>query len=82
MFYLIVAILLVLYYLFMAPKTVQNTLNAIGIVGAVALLLVLAGMSFIKILQSPPEIFIALGMIVLGYYAIRDVLRMPARPKK
>ncbi|MDU6445190.1 MAG: DUF3165 family protein, partial [Streptococcus sp.] len=36
MFYLIVAILIVSYYFFMAPKTIRSTLNMIGMVGAVA----------------------------------------------
>ena len=82
MFYLILAVLLISYYIFMAPKTIQNTLNMIGMVGVVALLLVLAVMSFIKIIQSPPEIFIGLGMTVLGFFAIRDVYRLPARKVK
>ncbi|WP_273451318.1 DUF3165 family protein [Streptococcus ferus] len=76
MFYLIIAILLVLYYVFVAPKTVKNTMNMISLVAIVAFLLVLAGMTFIKILQSPPEIFVGLGMIVVGYYALRDVMRL------
>jgi 4-hydroxybenzoate polyprenyltransferase len=82
MFYLIIAILLALYYFFMAPKTVRNTLNAIVLVGVVAVLLVLAAMSFIKIMESPPEIFVVIGMIVLAYFAIRDILNMPDRPSK
>jgi len=61
MFYLIIAILIVSYYIFMAPKTSGNTLGMIGFVGLIALLLVLAGMSFIKIMQSPPEIFLEIG---------------------
>ncbi|SER47346.1 DUF3165 family protein [Streptococcus gallolyticus] len=77
MFYLIVAILIVSYYFFMAPKTIRSTLNMIGMVGAVALLLVLAAMSFVKIMQSPPEIFLGLAMVALGFFAIRDVYRLP-----
>ena len=78
MFYLIVAILIVSYYFFMAPKTIRSTLNMIGIVGAVALLLVLAAMSFVKIMQSP-EIFLGLAMVALGFFAIRDVYRLPSK---
>ena len=74
MFYLIIAILIVSYYIFMAPKTIRNTLGMIGFVGLIALLLVLAGMSFIKIMQSP-EIFLALAMVALGFFALRDVYR-------
>ena len=78
MFYLIVAILIVSYYFFMAPKTIRSTLNMIGMVGAVALLLVLAAMSFVKIMQSP-EIFFGLAMVALGFFAIRDVYRLPSK---
>lgn len=79
MFYLIVAILIVSYYFFMAPKTIRSTLNMIGMVGAIALLLVLAAMSFVKIMQSPPEIFLGLAMVALGFFAIRDVYRLPSK---
>ena len=79
MFYLIVAILIVSYYFFMAPKTIRSTLNMIGMVGAVALLLVLAAMSFVKIMQSPPEIFLGLAMVALGFFAIRDVYLLPSK---
>lgn len=81
MFYLIIAILLVLYYVFVAPKTVKNTMNMISLVAIVAFLLVLAGMTFIKILQSPPEILVGLGMIVVGYYALRDVMRLSKKSR-
>lgn len=82
MFYLIIAILIVSYYFFMAPKTVRNTLNMIAMVAAVALLIVLAGMSFIKIMQSPPEFFVSIGMITLGFLALRDIVRLPDLKKK
>ena len=49
--------LIISYYIFMAPKTIRNTLGMIGLVGLVAMLLVLAVMSFVKIMQSPPESF-------------------------
>lgn len=79
MFYLIIAILIISYYIFMAPKTIRNTLGMIGLVGLVAMLLVLAVMSFVKIMQSPPEIFLALAMVVLGSFALRDVYRLPVK---
>ncbi|EHJ56989.1 hypothetical protein HMPREF9318_01397 [Streptococcus urinalis FB127-CNA-2] len=82
MFYLIIAILIVSYYFFLAPKTVRNTLNMIGLVAIVALLIVLAGMSFIKLIQSPPELFIGLAMIVLTYFAIKDILTLSDKDEK
>ena len=82
MFYLIVAILIVSYYFFMAPTSIRNTLNTIGLVGATALLIVLAFMSFVKILQSPPEILLGFTMVIFGFFAIRDVYQLPARAEK
>lgn len=60
----------------MAPKSVRNTLTMIGLVALVALLIVLAGMSVLKILQTPPEIFIVLAMIALAYFSIKDILNL------
>lgn len=82
MFYLIVAVLLISYYFFMAPPSVKNTLSMIGLVGLVALLCVLAAAGFIKILQTPPEFFVSIAMIFLGFLALRDVLRLPAKKSK
>ena len=82
MFYLIVAILIVSYYFFMAPTSIRNTLNTIGLVGATALLIVLAIMSFIKILQSPPVFLLGFAMAIFGFFAIRDVYQLPARAEK
>ena len=65
MFYAIIAILLLMYYIFIAPKTIKNTMNMISVVGIIAFLMVLAGMTFIRIIQSPPEIFIGIGMIIV-----------------
>ncbi|MGT2934319.1 DUF3165 family protein [Streptococcus castoreus] len=81
MFYLIIAVLITSYYLFMAPKSVRNTLGMIGLVGLVALLIVLAGLSFIKIMQTPPEIFVGIGLIILGYFALKDLLKMPKKTR-
>lgn len=83
MFYLIVAVLLISYYFFMAPQSVKNTLGMIGLVGLVAVLCVLATAGFVKIMQTPPEFFVSIAMIYLGYLAFRDVIKLPAKkPKK
>ncbi|HGI5906054.1 TPA: DUF3165 family protein [Streptococcus pyogenes] len=81
MFYLIMAVLIISYYLYMAPKSVRNTLGMIGLVGLVALLIVLAGLSFIKIMHTPPEFFIGMGMVALGYFALKDVRKMTKKPR-
>ncbi|EHI68785.1 hypothetical protein STRIC_0384 [Streptococcus ictaluri 707-05] len=53
----------------------------IGLMGLVALLIDLAGLSFIKIMQTPPEIFVGIAMIALGYRAMKDLLKMPKKTK-
>lgn len=65
----------------MAPKSIKNTLSMIGLVALVALLIVLAGMSLIKILESPPEVFVVIAMIAVSFFALRDILRMPTKNK-
>lgn len=63
----------------MAPDSIKNTLNIIGLVAITALLLVLSVMSIVKIMQSPPEIFVALAMIALAYFALKDLIKMPKK---
>ncbi|MDY4762003.1 DUF3165 family protein [Streptococcus thoraltensis] len=80
MFYLLVLLAIVLYYFFMAPKTIRNTINSIVLMAVMALLLILAGMSFMKLIQSPGEVYIIAIMLVFGFLAIRDVIRLSSRP--
>ena len=75
MFYAIIAILLLMYYIFIAPKTIKNTMNMISVVGIIAFLMVLAGMTFIRIIQSPPEIFIGMFCIYERDLKIKDKKR-------
>lgn len=83
MFYLLVGLLLGLYYIFVAPKTIKGTLNTVLVVGVIALLLVLAFLGVLKVMQSPPEVFVSIFMCGLGAYILRDVLQLrPKTPKK
>ena len=81
MTYLIVAILIILYYLFGAPKSVRNTMNMIVLVGILAILGVLATLTFFKILQSPAEVYVAVAMVILGYYTLKDLWQMPVKKR-
>ncbi len=63
----------------MAPASVKNTLSMIGLVALVALLMVLAGMSIVRIMNTPPEFFLGLAMISLAYFALKDIIRMPKK---
>ncbi|MFC3931626.1 DUF3165 family protein [Streptococcus dentapri] len=82
MFYFIVAILIALYYFFAAPKTVKNTMNMITTMAIIAVLLVLSVMGFVRLLQSPPEVFVSIAMIGLAYYSLKDILKLSAKPNK
>ncbi|MCI5871019.1 MULTISPECIES: DUF3165 family protein [Streptococcus] len=81
MSYLILALLIVVYYVFAAPKTVKSTMNVIAFVGLCASLLVLGGLSLVKLVQSPPEIFIGFAMTILAYFVILDISKLPKRDK-
>lgn len=82
MFYLLVGILLALYYLFALPKTLKGTMRTVVLVGMSALFLVLGVLGLLKAIQSPPEIFIGVGMSIFGIFVLRDVLRLPTRRVK
>ncbi|MGT2930319.1 DUF3165 family protein [Streptococcus dentasini] len=82
MFYFIVAILIAIYYFFAAPKTVKNTMNMISTMGIVAVLLVMSILGFVKLIQSPPEVFVGIAMIGVAYFSLRDVIRLSPRPNK
>ncbi|MFA9413804.1 MULTISPECIES: DUF3165 family protein [unclassified Streptococcus] len=81
MFYLIVGVLLAIYYIFAAPKTIKGTLNTVLVVGVLALCLVLGVLGLIKVMQSPPEIFVGLLMTILGVFTLRDVEKLSPKNK-
>lgn len=81
MSYLIIAILLGMYYVYGATKSVKNTMNTITKFGVLGILLVLAVLTFFKVLQSPPELFIGLAMGVLSYFTLKDLLRLTVKTK-
>lgn len=81
MFYFIVAVLLLSFYLFLAPKSIKGTINIIAIVGLIALVILLALLTFFRIMQSPPEFFIALFMIIFAYFPIKDVVLLSNKPE-
>ncbi len=76
MVYLIISLLILLYYFFLAPATIKNTMGVILLVGLLALLMVLAALSFMTFLELPAEVFVVLGMIGIAYWSLRDVWRL------
>lgn len=82
MFYLIIALMMVGYYIFAAPKSIKNTLTMIFMVGLVGVFLVLGILSLVHLVTSPPEIFVALVMTVIGILALRDTLTLSNKRQK
>lgn len=76
MFYLIIALMILGYYFFAAPKSIKNTLTLIFMVGLVGGFVVLAILSFTQLSQSPPEIFIGFLMTGVGIWALKDMLEL------
>lgn len=81
MFYLILGIMLVLFYIFAAPQNIKGTMNLVASVFLLVALVIVLVLGFLRILKSPPEIWLCLAMIFLGLWAMRDLYLMP-RSKK
>lgn len=81
MFYLLVGLLLALYYIVAAPKTIKGTLNTVLVVGVIALLLVFGLLGMIKLIQSPPEFFVGFLMIGFGGLVLKDVMTLTTKNK-
>ncbi|MGT2754494.1 DUF3165 family protein [Streptococcus ovis] len=84
MFYLILGIMLVLFYIFAAPQNIKGTMNLVASVFLLVALVIALLLGFLRILKSPPEIWLCLTMILLGLWALRDLYLMPrsSRSKK
>ncbi|MGT2911709.1 DUF3165 family protein [Streptococcus cameli] len=82
MFYLIIGIMLILYYIFAAPSTIKGTLNLVALVFLLVALVVVLLLGVMKVIQSPPEIWVSLGMITLGLWTMRDLYFMPKKTKR
>ncbi|MBY5035274.1 DUF3165 family protein [Streptococcus gallolyticus] len=84
MFYLILAMMLVLFYIFVAPSNVKGTMNLVASVFLLVALVIAIVLGFLRILQSPPQLWLGLAMVLLGYWALRDIYFMdkPTRRKK
>lgn len=82
MFYLIAGLLFGIYYVFAAPKTIKGTLNTVLVVNGIGFSLVWGVLGLVKVIQSPPEIFVGLLMSALGAYVLRDVMKLGNKSKK
>ena len=74
MVYLIIGILILLYYLFAAPQSIKGTFNVLSVVLVLVLLIIL------RIFQMPGELFVGAAMLILAYFALRDIARLDKKP--
>ncbi|HFI0419243.1 TPA: DUF3165 family protein [Streptococcus suis] len=81
MFYLILAILLVLFYIFVAPKNVKGTINLILAVFLLVVLVIALILGFLKIMQFSTKFWVVLIMILIGLWAMRDIHNLDSSPK-
>ncbi|MDO5078071.1 DUF3165 family protein [Streptococcus minor] len=77
MFYLIIAIMLVLFYIFAAPRNIKGTMNLVASVFLLVGLVIALILGTLRVVQSPPEIWLCLSMVVVGLWAMWDIYRMP-----
>ncbi|HGA1494293.1 TPA: DUF3165 family protein [Streptococcus suis] len=81
MFYLILAIMLVLFYIFVAPKNVRGTINIILAVFVLVLLSIALVFGFLKIMQLSTEVWIGMVIVLIGLWALWDIHYLD-RPSK
>lgn len=81
MVYLIIGILLLLLYIFATPQSIKGTVNIVILVFGLVALIILLLLSGMQIFQLPAEILIALGMIALTYFSLRDINLMSVGKK-
>ena len=73
MFYVILALLLVLFYVFVAPKAIKGTIHLVIAIFLVVLLLTLALLAFLNIMDSSVEVWTGLSVLGIGAWAMRDI---------
>ncbi|KEQ34867.1 hypothetical protein SK629_1497 [Streptococcus mitis] len=82
MVYLIIGILLLLLYVFATPESIKGTVNIVLVVFAFVALLILFMLSVLQIFQLPTEFFIAIAMLLLAYFSLRDITLMSVSKSK
>ncbi|HEM6339453.1 TPA: DUF3165 family protein [Streptococcus suis] len=81
MFYLILAIMLALFYIFVAPKYVKGTINIILAVFVLVLLSIALVFGFLKIMQLSTEVWVGMVIVLIGLWALWDIHYLD-RPSK
>lgn len=82
MFYLIIGIMLILFYIFVAPQNIKGTMNLVASVFLLVALIIGLILGLLKVVQTPPEIWLYIAMFILGIWAMRDLYTMPKAKRK
>ena len=82
MIYLIIGLLLLLLYVFATPQSIKGTVNVFVIIFVGLSLVILIMLSIFQIFQLPAEFFVAIAMLVLAYFSLRDITLMSMNQSK
>lgn len=81
MFYLMLGLILILFYLFLAPKHIKGTMNVVASVFLAVILLIALLLGVLRVIQSPPEIWLGLAMIGIGVWSMWDIYFLDKKSK-
>lgn len=73
MFYLILAIMLVLFYIFAAPTHIKGTINVVVAVFLLVALFIALLLGFLQVLQFSSEIWLTVVMLFIALWAMWDI---------
>ena len=82
MIYLIIGLLLLLLYVFATPQSIKGTVNVFVIIFVGMSLVILIMLSVFQIFQLPAEFFVAIAMLALAYFSLRDITLMSMKQSK
>ncbi|VTY24343.1 DUF3165 family protein [uncultured Streptococcus sp.] len=82
MIYLIIGLLLLLLYVFATPQSIKGTVNVFVIIFVGMSLVILIMLSVFQIFQLPAEFFVAIAMLALAYFSLRDITLMSMNQSK
>ena len=82
MVYLIIGLLLLLLYVFATPQSIKGTVNVFVIIFVGLSLVILIMLSIFQIFQLPAEFFVAIAMLALAYFSLRDITLMSMNQSK
>ena len=82
MIYLIIGLLLLLLYVFATPQSIKGTVNVFVIIFIGMSLVILIMLSIFQIFQLPAEFFVAIAMLALAYFSLRDITLMSMNQSK